>query len=221
MISDIEKQIYNSFIISNRKAKNLPFTFRKNFKNIDSSTELYLKKLSQFFIKYKHVNRDDFFIAPYIIYNTNTYYDLHFFTTRKAIKCYTIYIKNKQTSIPDNDDTINDCKAGLKFIYTFCKDININITQYKNYIGRDETIPAILQHLRDHSINFYILHGLKFEDSLKKIEPDIINFIISDFWSIFKQTQIKYLTSTKLKQTITEGIKIIEKTLLINNNKTI
>lgn len=219
MISKKEEQIYNAHLYASRSIKNKPTRFRSNFKNIDSKDELYLKKLSRFFYSYKHINLQDWFIAPYKVYNDcDGYYELHFYTTRKALKCYTMYMKQRETRNPDSDESVDHIKTCLAFVYNYCKDNNLTIEEYKTKL--EGSIPTILVHLKEHKITFYMLHLLEVDAIIKSVEASILNFIVSDFWNIYSQTRVKYVNSKQLKQKAKKGRQLVEtKLAAIINNK--
>ena len=156
MITEKDKYIYNSFLYASRKAKNKPVRLRQNFNNIESKDEVALKKLNLLLSKYSHINYSDFFIAPYKIYGADNYFDLTFFNTRKAIKCYSLYCKEKEVQNPDSEESIDTLKKCLKFIFVFCNETQITLAQYKTYIGDNPpgALPIPLTHLKDHKINF-------------------------------------------------------------------
>lgn len=210
-----DKQIYNSFLATSRSVKNQPFKLRDNFEKLDPEKFTSLKKLSIFFAKYPHINIGDFFIAPYKIYGTTDYYDLKFYNTRKAVVCYSNYIKTKETDDPDSDDTINNCKNIFKVILKYCADQKITLEQYKNYIPQGNTMPIWLVHLKDHVINFYVLHSLNIDKETRQIEAEILNFFVKDFYNLLSKTRTKYITSTKLKTTLQNCVKLIGERLLI------
>ncbi len=86
MVSEREKQIYNSYLYATRSAKNQPTKFRKDFSRLKDEDFVSLKKLSGFFKKHTHVNYRDWFAAPFEVYSKDEYFDLQFFNTRKDIK---------------------------------------------------------------------------------------------------------------------------------------
>jgi|TARA_R110002020_G_scaffold137796_1_gene307368 hypothetical protein len=215
MINDKEKSIYNSFLYASRKAKNKPVRLRQNFDSIQSKDEVALKKLNLLLSKYSHINYSDFFIAPYKIYGPDDYFDLSFFNTRRAIKCYSMYCKDKQVQNPDSEDSLNILKDCLKFIFNFCNEEKITLTQYKNYTGVDasEAIPIIFTHLKNHKINFYLLHALDVGSVIKK-QDETLSWIISDFHDLYSKTRAKFVSSKLLKSKAKKGIEIIEQKLL-------
>ena len=145
MITEKEKSIYNSYLYASRKAKNKPVRLRQNFDNLESKDEVSLKKLNLLLSKYNHINYSDFFIAPYKVYGPDNYFDLSFFNTRKAIKCYSLYCRDKEVQNPDSDECISTLKECLKFIYDYCEEEKITLAQYKNYSNVDtpNSIPII------------------------------------------------------------------------------
>ena len=67
---------------------------------------------------------------------------------------------------------------------------------------------------RDHKNNFYILQGLEIHSLIQSTEPQIINFIVDDFFNIYNTTKSNFIRSTKLKIVIRSAFKIIEDRLL-------
>lgn len=202
-LTNREKNIYNSFLATSRKVKNKPFKYRENFDNLDDEKFVNIKKLSNFLEKYPHINWNDFFTAPYKVYQDyESFYDLSFYNSRKAVVCYTKYVKLKETESPDSDEVINNCKSIYKFIYRYCVDNNIKLKDYIHHKPPKNAVPIWLVHLKEHKINFYILHSLEIEKVTRLIEPEILNFYITDFYNMLNQTKIKYITSNKLKNTL-------------------
>jgi len=217
MINEKEKSIYNSFLYASRKAKNKPVRLRQNFDNIASKDEVALKKLNNLLSKYSHINYSDFFIAPYEVYGPDEYFDLSFFNTRRAIKCYSLYCKDKETRDPDSEDTISTLKECLKFIYNYCSEEKITLEKYKTYIPDSvlaSTTPEVFWHLKNHRINFYTLHALFIDTGVKNIDTEIFNWFIPNFTELYSKTRVKFLSSKTLKDKAIKGLKIIEQKLL-------
>jgi len=213
-LTEKEKSIYNSYLIASRTVQNKPFKLRQDFTSIDSQVYTTLKKLGLFFEKNYNIKQVDFFTAPFSYYGADNFFDIHFFLTPKAIKCYSLYIKKKETQDPDNADTISSTKNCCVFIYKYCKDNNLTLHDYKNLING--TTPIVLQHLRDHSINFYTLHGLQCDRTIRQVEPDLLEFFISNFENLLNDTRINFQRSIKLKVIVREALSIIENQLLKN-----
>ena len=218
MISKIEEQIYNSHLYTSRSVYNKPVRLRNNFDSLPDKDVVSLKKLSKFFNNYRHISYNDWFIAPYKVYDgCEHYFDLHYFTTRKALKCYTTYIKQKETQDPDSDQTIQQMKEGLAFVYSYCKDNNLTLNEYKQSF--DGNMPTILMHLKKHKITFYMLHLLEVDAIIKSVETQVLNFIVSDFWNVYSQTRIKFANSKKLKHKTRQAKEKITKKLIENKPK--
>lgn len=210
-LTELEKQIYNSYLAASRTSKSKPYTPRRDFTKIDDKIFVILKKLSSLFENNKNVGINDYFTATFS-QNNAEYIDIQFFITPKAIKNYTLYKRKQETSSPDSEESINLCKKCCNFITRYCIENNLTLNEYKSqYKG---TTPIILQHLRDHSINFNIIHGLECSNIIKQVEPDLLEFFIADFNNLLNNTRINFIQSKKLKLKIRDALKIIEEFLL-------
>lgn len=218
-LTDWEKNIYNTFNITARQLNNKPFNIRKNFDTIDDKTYILLKKLSAFFSKYSHIKINDFFAAPYHYYGKDNYFDLQYYTTVKAIKCYSLYNKQKETDNPDSETVIQSCKESCSFIYKYCIEHNLTLDEYKSH--HEGSIPVILTHLKDHKINFYTINGLECEKTLYRVEESLLNFIVENFTNTINTTRNNFLKSSKLKHTVRKAFAIIENKLLQNKKQII
>lgn len=218
-LTELEKQIYNSYLIASRTAKNKPFKLRQDFTKVDDKTFILLKKLASLFENNRSVNISDYFKAPYIYYGSDEYFDLQYFTTSKAIKCYTLYKRKLETLSPDSEENITKCKQCCTFILRYCTDNNLLLSEYKSI--NNGTTPLVLQHLRDHNINFYVVHGLECDRIIRQVEPDLLEFFIADFNTILNETRINFQRSEKLKNVIRRSFQLIEEYLLKNKTSKI
>jgi len=209
MLSDFEKLIYNKHLYHYKKAQNRPFSFRKNFDKLDDSTVFYVKKLAIFFNKFKHINIDTFFISPYKVYTDEKYFDLKFYISPKAIKTYTLYNKNVETQNPDSEDVLTLTTNSLKYIKEFCNVNKIPVSSYLEYIIKDNSIPAFIQHLYEQKTNFYCLFGFdKFKEKLSK-DYEGYRFILGSVIDSYTELYNNFIRSKKLKILVREGIKKI------------
>ena len=213
-INDNQKKIYNCHLAISRKIKNLPFKQKQNFDNLDESKVIALKKLEKFISSNKSINIDYFFIAPYKIYPDETYFSLEYYTTLKAITCYTNYMKNLNSEDPDSSESLKRFSDSIKFIFNFCKEYNISVEEYKNH--STGTLPSFIEHLKNHKINYYTLHALTF--SKIDVDSDILNFAFGDFWKTFQITRNKFQSSKKLKIFGKQAIEKINEKLKNNDN---
>ncbi|NBP04010.1 MAG: hypothetical protein EBU90_28735 [Proteobacteria bacterium] len=213
-LSDFEKRVYNSFLATGHKVKNHPFKLRENFRGFSPKQYVYTKKLAIFLAKHSNINWIDFFSAPYHVYSTEEYFDLQFYLSRKAIICYSQYMRQKETFDPDSETNIQECKGVIKYIYKFCVENKLTLDQYKTYYG-DGGMPVFLGQLKHHQINFYVLHALNMEREVKRIETELLDFYIENFYDLYKNTRNKFIASTTLKHTLRKGLELIGEKLLI------
>lgn len=197
-VTDFEKRIYNAFLVASRRAVNKPFRLRQDFSDIKPEVYTALKKLSAFFLDNPTVNINDFFTAPYKLYEDPGYLSIESFLKRTAITWYTLYMANKRCADPDADDALADTVKAFKFVLEYCVKEKITLAQYKTKTEKD--IPVCLLHLRSNDINFYLIHSLDIQRILYNIGVDWLDFYISNFDGIFRETLTKYRRSTKTKK---------------------
>ena len=202
MVTEREKDIYNSYLYATRTAQGKPTRFRKDFSKLKDEDFVALKKLSAFFVKHNHINYRDWFAAPFSVYSKDEWFDLRFFNSRKALKCYSIFMKEKEVSNPDSDDNIEVLKDGFRYVAKFCIRNNLTIDEYTKHFTNN--MPTCLLHLQEHRLNFYTLHALEVESIIKTVEKDVLEFIVKDFQTIFARTRTKYFGSAILKSTAKE-----------------
>lgn len=202
MVTEREKDIYNSYLYATRTAQGKPTRFRKDFSKLKDEDFVALKKLSAFFVKHNHINYRDWFAAPFSVYSKDEWFDLRFFNSRKALKCYSIFMKEKEVSNPDSDDNIEVLKDGFRYVAKFCIRNNLTIDEYRVHLTNN--MPTCLLHLQEHRLNFYTLHALEVESIIKTVEKDVLDFIVKDFQTIFSRTRTKYFGSAILKSTAKE-----------------
>jgi hypothetical protein len=209
MLTDFEKFIYNKHLSCSRKNQNKPYTFRKDFSNLDESTIFFIKKLGMFFNKFKQIDIDEFFLAPYRLYSDEKYFDLKFYISPKAVSTFNLYKKQKETIDPDNIESLEYTISSLKFLRTFCKEQDIQLTNYLNFIEQGKSIPAFIEHLQTHKINFYTLMG--FTDFNKKMYRyfEEYKFILGNVVENLEVIYNQFIKSKKLKVLVREGLKKI------------
>lgn len=211
MTSTFEQFIYNSYLKCMRSSKGKPYKFKKNFNDIDPEKEYSLRKLSIFFNSHKEIKPDDFFLASFKLYPDESFFDLKYFTTLKAIKAYTTFQKDRESLDPDSEDQINFTKESIMFINKFCKNNNISLKNYlSHYSGK---IPSFLIHLKERNINIYSVIGfLNFEKYFFSIDKEILGLMFNDSLinniSTFK---IKFLNSVRCKALVNKALNFVIK----------
>jgi hypothetical protein len=208
-MNDFQKYIYNSHLAISRKMRDKPFKIRKNFDDLDQTKVDHLAKLERFFNSYQNIKIDDYFAAPYVIFEDEDYFDLEFFISSKAKKAYAQYMKKIEMDDPDSDQSLKRLADSLKFIKNFCKEKGLTLENYPLYI--EHNLPCMIDHLKNHHINMYALHSL----GVTKIEVEnrILDFIFSDFWITFQKTKNKFYLSKKMKELGKKAIKKITEQL--------
>ena len=195
-MTDFQKRIYNSHLAISRKMRDKPFRIRKDFSDMDQTKLDRLASLERFFNSYQNIKIDDYFAAPYVIFEDDDYFDLDFYLTSKAKKAYSQYMKKIEMDDPDSESSLNRLVDSLKFVKNFCKEKNLTLKEYPLYI--EDALPNMIDHLKNHHINMYALHAL----GVTKIEVEnrILDFIFSDFWISFQKTKNKFYLSKKMKE---------------------
>ena len=208
-MTDFQKRIYNSHLAISRKMRDKPFRIRKDFSDMDQTKLDYLANLERFFNSYQNIKIDDYFSAPYVIFEDDDYFDLEFFLTSKAKKSYSQYMKKIEMDDPDSESSLRRLADSLKFIKNFCKEKGLTLEKYPVYI--ESNLPCIIDHLKNHHINMYALHSL----GISKIEVEnrILDFIFSDFWITFQKTKNKFYLSKKMKGFSRQAVTKIEEQL--------
>jgi len=205
MISDFEKLIYNTHLSVSRQKADKPYTIRKDFTDIDFQIIQALKKLSFFFNKHKEISVKDFFKASYLIYKDESYLDISFFNTLKAVKAYRIFKESINNSDPDSEDQLKVTKDSIKYIYTFCQQNNISLDTYISH--KTNNILTFLLHLKNRSVNIYSLFYYNdFIQQLNKTDREVLSFMFENgFIEKTKSKKIKFLNSVKCKHLVDRG----------------
>lgn len=208
-MTDFQKRIYNSHLAISRKMRDKPFRIRKDFSDMDQTKLDRLASLERFFNSYQNIKIDDYFAAPYAIFEDDDYFDLDFYSTSKAKKAYSQYMKKIEMDDPDSEDSLKRLVDGLKFVKDFCKEKGLTLEKYPLYI--ENALPNIIDHLKNHRINMYTLHALGV--SKIEVESRILDFIFSDFWITFQKTKNKFYLSKKMKELSKQAIDKIQNQL--------
>lgn len=211
MISETQKKIYNCFLKHFRNGD--PYKPRVDFSDFDENLKIHLEKISAILEKYKYIKWDDFFGAPKILNPNEKCPNLHFFSTRTAIKYYNSAKEKKILQNPELQ--FDSILESFKYIYKFCK---IHKIELKNYISYKESyIYSFLEHVKNGDVNPYSLMELgdimSILFSLENDEKELYaNFICKNFGTM-KQ---KYFNSEKTKLFVKAATKKIEEKLRKN-----
>lgn len=218
-LTTFEKWVYNTYLATIAKASKRAFRYRKDFTKIKNADYVALKKLSSFFSLNSNVRPEDFIAAPFQIFKDDCYQPLSFYNSPRAISCYKTLIQQRERGDPDSPETMSFSLQGLKFVLDFCTDNDLTLNEYKTHKDGNGA-HVILTHLREHKLNFYVVHALELRAELYKLGVDWLNLFIVGFDEIFKQTETKFDQSTKLKTKLKQIVEAIDrKTEQINRNE--
>lgn len=90
-----EKLVYNTWLVTNKGRANKPFRYRKNFDNMDESTQALVKKINSTITRLK-IPVEEFFVAPFELWHDTTYMPLDFYTKHKAVAAWKKIFANKR-----------------------------------------------------------------------------------------------------------------------------
>jgi len=208
-----EKIIYNTFLKISRSHSGLPYKLRKQWEGFEQ-TEFFplVTRLKNFFSRNSSVDMTEFFTAPYTLYPGESGFDLHFYSSPKAIKVYTLAQKKKLLLSPDDDYHLRKIITGLNFIKEYCQDNNIDLDDYLHQkIGIQNTF---ITHLKERKISIYNLFAFKnFDFILRQHDPDLLRFTLGDMYDNINMFRTKYLNSTKAKILSVKGLEKIKKNI--------
>lgn len=210
MVPNSIKSLYNQYLRITRSCQNKPFRYRKNFDKFEEDKYyIDMVKLDAFFKNHKHIDSELFFTAPFKVKKefspTPNYY-----LSRNAVSCYIAYCNKLDDESPDSKYHLDKIKEGIKHIYNYCKENNIEINQY--LIHDKSYIPEWLLHLKYRQIspyNLFYFQGIK--ETIDSMENDIIELYIPHFFHKYIIYKRAFLNSKKAKNLVARG------TLLCDN----
>lgn len=212
MITDLEKKIYNTYLRVSRQRKGLPYRPRKDFSKFEENKNyMYVKKIANLLKKNKNVGIEDYFEAPYVIYDSeNEYiYPLKFYASMKAIGVYKIYIKKIEDDDPDSDRQIEGIKKSLRFVYKYCLENNLSsVDEY--FKKRDGHVYAWMKHYTNLDISLiFLLESELPYDILMSVDKDIREMMMGGLEKKFFKMREKYKQSSRARNALSKGMKII------------
>lgn len=212
MVTEEEKNVYNTYLRISRTKKGEPYKVRKNFDKFeDTDKHLYTRRLVRLFSKHRNIKWNDFFTAPYELYPDDTKFDLKFYTTPKAIKAYSLHMAKKESDSPDN--RIDEIKSSYLYIFQFCRDNNLQLEEYLHHMTSD--LNSFVLHIRNHDICIHALFGLAdFEATIAKIPVDRLEFTVGKYASNIPLLRTRFYGSQKAKSVTSKCADKIKNLLL-------
>lgn len=212
-----QKRIYNKYLAVTRSSQGVPFKLRKDFSDFNETDMVYVHKLELFFNKFKHIDLDDFFRAPFDIYLDNKQFDLKFYTTQRALKVYTLYMQRQSDKSPDCDDQLYSIKASLKYISNWCDTQGVHPHEYLKH--KTNNTHTFLLHLKQHKINIYCLFAFEdFDKIVESIDVEYLKFILGAYVDNISSFRTKFVKSSSAKVLAREGLAIISNRFDTNNS---
>lgn len=207
MVSTTEQRLYNNFLAISRSMRNKPFKLRSDFDKFENTEDhITIKKIANFLQRFPQIKPEIYFKAPFELYKDQEYFDLKYFATQKAIKSYTVYMKQLEEQNPDNQiDFIAD---SLRYIAMFCMKENILVEDYITHkIGLTY---SWVKHVKEHNVSIYSLMEYPVEILLGKMNSDETGMFLNDLNKYFYSYKMKYIDSKQAKHLVKEGIQKIK-----------
>ena len=208
-MTDLEKRVYNTFLIQTRKVQKKPFQVRKNFEKFEEHPQYhFIKRIANFLSRYPDVRIEDYFSAPYSIYQDDSYFDLNYYASPKGIKAYSVYKLNQEKDSPDA--RIDRVKDSLKTIAEFCKEKKISIWDYPDF-KMSGNLPEWVYQIKHGKIDPYVMMGFdNISYRIEAMQTDEKDLFLGDFGLNFTNHKYKYMQSIKLKKLLTTALPLIQ-----------
>lgn len=220
MLNDLEQHVYNEHLKTSRVAAGKPYRLRKDFSDIDPSTELHVKRVVRLLNKFQHISMSDYFQAPHSLYGSGEHFDLKYYTSPRAMKAYTLYMQQEVNTDPDAPHVLQRVASGLQHLSDCCKSHQITTDEYPSLMTNN--MPTFLMHLKERKITPHIiveLHNTLL--ILRQQDPEIMRFMFGErFYDNINVYKNKYLASKTCKALVRAGLAKINKSIQkLNQNK--
>lgn len=208
MVTNAEKNLYNTYLRISRSSQNKPFSYRKDFTDLEDSAVVHLKRISALLSKYPHIDPDDYFLAPFKVYPNAEFFPLEYFAGMGGVNAYTIYMKQIQEMPPDSEEQIDFISKSLKTIGSFCIKHNIPVEKYSSF--KTGITYDWMKHVKRHEVSIYALMEFsEISDIIKGAAEDEKELFLGDIGTYFWGYKTKYMQSKIAKTLVQEGLKRI------------
>ncbi len=206
-ISETQKKIYNFYLRAYRINNNKPYKAKKSFDDLlkKDTILIALQRLEQFFNKFSHLLRHEFFDAPYKVYDDERkYYDLPFYASHKGLTTCVAYFNMLKEQSPD--EQLDSIKDSLRFVLDFCIEKKLLLSEYPTYKSVAQN--DCFKHIKDHKLSWFVVAGLN------PLVSELLELPNDEFELYFGSTNLSdilklYDRSSRAKQIVTEGLKRI------------
>lgn len=217
MITNVEKLLYNTYLRVSRTAKDKPFTYRKDFSDMDDSTLLHLKRIAILLSKYPHIDADEYFLAPFKVYPNAEHFTIDYYAGMGAVNAYTLYMKQIQEMPPDSDEQLQFIRKSLKYIGSFCIKNKIKLESYSTF--KSGLSYDWMKHVKKHEVSVYVLMAFpEISDIIKESAEDEKELFLGEIGKYFWGYKTKLIQSQIAKELISEGLKRVSKVVNKNND---
>ena len=210
IVSEKEKEIYNSYLRISRTKKNLPFRYRKTWEDWEKKSEaVTVRKIKNFLDKFPYIKLEDYLEAPYSVISNDETFPLEFYCSQNAIKTYTSYMKKLDDGDIDGEFNFNFIKNSIVYFYSYCNKNNIK--NYKEYFNKKEiSIPVFLKHYRERNLSIYFLLSIGLEQYFQNFEQSEREFLFPELQSKL----VKYKTNLHLSKKSKAFLEVANKKIL-------
>lgn len=197
-----------------RQSQDKPYKLRKDFKDFEKNPNYpHIRKISNLFKSCPHISLDDYFIAPYKVYeldDEDKVYTLQFYGSMKALGCYKQYMNIKELCNPDEEHQLDFIKRSFQFILKFCMDNKISYETYLNH--KKGFTYEWMKHYAEKKISLLCL--LEYDiiyDMIMGIEEEHRSLLLGDLEDRFYKIKGDYLNSVKARAIVKKAIIILQK----------
>jgi hypothetical protein len=218
VVTQTEKNLYNTYLRISRSSRNKPFSYRKDFSDLDDSTALHLKRIYNLLSKYPHIKADDYFAAPFKVYPNADFFPLDFFAGMGGVNAYTVYMKQVQEMSPDSNEQIEFIQRSLKYIGMFCIKNGITLKQYPKH--KTGVTYSWMKHVKKHEISIYSLMDFpEISNIISNTPEDERELFLGEMSRYFWGYKTKYIQSKLAKEFVEQGLKKVEKVIKSKNSE--
>jgi hypothetical protein len=205
-IRDIDKRIYNQYLITTRSVKGKPFKIRREFKDFDISKIAVCNRIANKLFQYPFIKIEDFFYAPFFN-DPEQYVEFEFYSSPRAITAYTKYMLYLESLPPDDYEMLKRVKDSLIFIRDFCKHNNMEFKDYFSHAS--EMQYTCIMHIKERRVWVYALIQFdQFNTMIHKCDKDVVRLMCGDnFFDKIDHCRSKYLKSSICKPLVQKIIK--------------
>lgn len=216
-MTENQEKIYNLYLSSTRRKQNLPYKKRMDFSGFEEEyPEVYasILKIEKLFNFIPSLNKTLYFEAPYILHKDQGHTEISFYATQKAVKDYSTCLNHLNTTDADDEQTLKYIVDSFNFIFHVCE---INKMTLKEFFVRKAPVYTFwMIGFQSKKISKYVLfgmadYGVPILDLIYSIvAPDELEFVFGDFLSNYIQSKQKFDHSSKAKELVFKGLKLLE-----------